>query len=130
MRKANMIMVNGEYIPNPTKFMPYPNLREKSSENSLGDLIRKIISSRWKLEQNWDVMSREEYTQLERIKFLKEFDCAFPAGQGTILNKKMYAGDLKGEACNQDENGVAQTYKNVTCNFIQTKADKYTGGAV
>ena len=130
-RLANMVLINNSYyIPNPTKFFPYPTLREKSSENALGDVIRKIISVRWKIEQSWDELTKEEYAILENLKFAKDFNCKFKNSAGQTLSKKMYGGDLKGEACKQDENGIAQVYKNVTFNFIQTKSDKYTGGAV
>lgn len=33
-RIANLIKVNNTYIPNPTEYNPYPNLREKNSEIS------------------------------------------------------------------------------------------------
>lgn len=125
-----MITVNGVAIPTPSEYTPYPNLREDSTENSLGDMVRKIISSRWKLEMKWDYLTKEEYSQLTDIKFLKEFSCTFPNTKGQMVTKQMYGGDIKGNANMADANGIVRDWVNVSFNFIQTKADKYTGGAV
>lgn len=124
-----MINVNGVKIPTPSSYNPYPQLREDSSENSLGDMVRKIISCRWKLEMKWDYLTKEQYSQLIKIKFLKEFNCTFPSPTGVMVTKQMYAGDPKGEAVRVDENNIVTGWQNVSLNFIQTKADKYTGGA-
>lgn len=125
----DMIKINNTYIKNPSKYNAYPNLREKSSENSVGDLIRKIISCRRKIELEWDYLSKEEYSLFTDIKFLKEFDCSFINSKGERVTKKMYGGDISADAVNIVD-GVPQSYKNIKFNFIQTKADKYTGGAI
>lgn len=125
-----MITCDGVAIPTPSKYNPYPTLREKSTENALGDVIRKIISSRWKIEQSWDYLTKEEYAQLVDLKFKKSFRCTFPNSKGQMVTKEMYAGDIKGQANMADSNGIVRDWVNVTCNFIQVSADKYTGGAV
>lgn len=125
----NMIKVNNVYIPNPSSYNPYPNLREQSTENALGDMVRKIISCRWKLEMKWDELTKSQMAQLTDIKFLKEFNCRFPNTKGQFVTKRMYAGDLSSSA-KKVVNGIVESYRDVTLNFIQTKADKYTGGAV
>lgn len=125
-----LIKVNGVAITTPSSYTPYPNLREDSIENTLGDLIRKIISSRWKLEMKWDYLTKEQYAQLTNIKFLKSFKCEFPNTKGVKVTKTMYAGDIKGEANIADSNGIIRDWVNVSLNFIQTKADKYTGDAI
>ena len=73
-----MIKCDGVVIPTPSKYNPYPTLREKSTENALGDVIRKIISSRWKIEQSWDYLTKEQYAVLVDLKFKKSFECEFP----------------------------------------------------
>lgn len=125
-----MIIVNGVAIPTPSKYKPYPNLREDSTENSLGDMVRKIISSRWKLEMSWDYLTKEQYSQLTDIKFKKEFSCIFPNTKGQMVTKLMYAGDLSGTANIADRDGIVRDWVDVSLNFIQTKADKYTGDAI
>lgn len=125
-----MIKVDGVEIPTPSKYNPFPTLREKSTENALGDVIRKIISSRWKLEMSWEYLTKEQYAQLTDIKFKESFLCEFPNSKGQMVTKRMYAGDIKGEANKADANGIVRDWVNVSCNFIQQKADKYTGGAV
>ena len=125
-----MIKVNGVAIPAPSKYNPYPTLREKSTENSLGDVVRKIISSRWKIEMGWDYLTKEQYAQLIDIKFRESFLCEFPNSKGQMVTKTMYAGDPKGEANVADRDGIVRDWVNVTLNFIQKNADKYTGGAV
>lgn len=125
----NMIKANGKYIPNPSNYNPTPNLREDSSENALGDVVRKIISCRWKLEQDWDYMSREDYSYITDLKFKKSFSCEFPATTGKRITKTMYVGDLSGQPVDIDSNGVPTGWKEVKANFIQLKSDKYTGGA-
>lgn len=124
-----MIKVNGVEMPTPSRYNPFPTLREKSTENALGDVVRKIISSRWKLEMSWDYLTKEEYSKLTDIKFKESFDCEFPNSKGQIVTKRMYAGDIKGSA-NRAPDGIVKDWVNVTCNFIQQKADKFTGGAV
>lgn len=124
-----MIKVNGVEILTPSSYNVYPTLREKSSENALGDLVRKIVSCRWKIEMSWDYLTKEQYARLVDIKFLKEFNCTFPSSKGVMVTKKMYGGDIKGEANMADKNGIVRDWVNVSFNFIQTKADKYTGGA-
>lgn len=125
-----MIKVDGVVIPSPSKYNPYPTLREQSTENALGDVVRKIISSRWKLEMSWDYLTKEQYAQLVDIKFKDSFLCEFPNSKGQMVTKRMYAGDPKGSANIADSNGIVRDWVNVTLNFIQLKADKYTGGAV
>lgn len=124
-----MIKVNGVEIPTPSTYKPSPTLREDSTENALGDVIRKIISCRWKLEMKWDYLTKEQYSQLVNIKFLKSFDCEFPSSTGAMVTKTMYGGDISGNANLADENGIIRDWTDVTFNFIQLKADKYTGGA-
>lgn len=125
-----MITCDGVVIPTPSKYNPYPTLREKSTENALGDVIRKIISSRWKIEQSWEYLTKEQYAILVDLKFKESFSCTFPNSKGQMVTKRMYAGDIKGEANKADKNGIVRDWVNVSCNFIQQKADKYTGGAV
>ena len=98
-----MIKVDGVEIPTPSEYNPYPELREKSSENSLGDVKRKIISCRWKLEMKWDLLTKEQYAQLIN-----------PKGNAFKLDKKT---------------DTVKNWTSVSLNFIQLKADKYTGGA-
>lgn len=124
-----MIKVNGVDIPTPSDYNPKPNLREDSTENANGDMIRKIISCRWKIEMKWDYLTKEQYKKLAEIKFLKEFNCTFPSPTGVMVTKKMYGGDISGEANMADKEGIVRDWVNVSFNFIQTKADKYTGGA-
>ena len=125
-----MIKVDGVEIPTPSRYNPYPTLREKSTENALGDVVRKIISSRWKLEMSWDYLTKEQYAQLVDIKFKESFMCEFPNSMGEMVTKRMYAGDPKGQANLADKNGIVRNWTNVSLNFIQLKSDKYTGGAV
>lgn len=127
--KRNMIKANGNYIPNPSHYNPKPNLREDSTENALGDIVRKIISCRWNIEQDWDYMSKEDYAILTDLKFMKGFECEFPATTGSRIIKTMYVGDLSAQPTDIDSNGVPIGWKEVKANFIQLKADKYTGGA-
>jgi hypothetical protein len=125
-----MIKVDGVEIPTPSEYNPYPELREKSSENSLGDVKRKIISCRWKLEMKWDLLTKEQYAQLIKIKFKKSFQCEFPSSTGKRVTKTMYAGDPKGNAFKLDKKtDTVKNWTSVSLNFIQLKADKYTGGA-
>ncbi len=124
-----MIKVNGVEIPTPSQFNAYPNLREDSSENALGDIKRKIISCRWKIEMSWDYLTDKQYEQLTTIKFLKEFECTFPSPMGTMITKTMYGGEIKAEAFSLNKDGTVKSYLNCSFNFVQTKADKYTGGA-
>lgn len=124
-----MIKVNGVEIPTPSKYNPYPNLREDSSENALGDMVRKIISCRWKLEMSWDMLTKEQYAQLIDIKFMKEFECTFPSPTGKMVTKKMYAGEAKAEAFKLNSDDTVKNWTSISLNFVQTKADKYTGGA-
>ena len=125
----NMIKADGRFIPNPSNYNPVPNLREDSSENSLGDVKRKIISCRWKIEQDWDYLSKEDYSYITTLKFKKSFPCEFPATTGRRVKKTMYVGDLSGQPVDIDSNGIPTGWKEVKANFIQLKADKYTGGA-
>lgn len=125
-----MITADGVEIPTPSKYNPYPTLREQSTENALGDVIRKIISSRWKIEQSWEYLTKEQYAMLVDLKFKKSFSCNFPNSKGVMVTKRMYAGDIKGEANVADSNGIVRDWVNVQCNFVQLEADKYTGGAV
>jgi len=124
-----MIKVNGVDIPTPSSYNPTPNLREDSSENALGDVVRKIISCRWKLEMKWDYLTAEQYAQLTNIKFLKSFTCKFPSSTGKIVTKTMYAGDIGASANKLNSDGTVKDWTGVSLNFIQIKADKYTGGA-
>ena len=124
-----MIKVNGVDIPTPSKYNPQPNLREDSTENANGDIIRKIISCRWKLEMSWDYLTKEQYAKFQDIKFLKEFTCTFPSPKGVMITKTMYGGDISGDANIADKNGIVRDWVNVSFNFIQIKSDKYTGGA-
>lgn len=124
-----MIKVNGVEIPTPSKYNPFPELREDSSENSLGDIKRKIISCRWKLEMSWDYLTKEQYAQLINIKFLKSFTCKFPSPTGQMVTKTMYAGDPKADAIRVNSSDIVKDWQNISLNFIQLKADKYTGGA-
>nr|DAQ03969.1 MAG TPA: hypothetical protein [Caudoviricetes sp.] len=131
IKENNVIVADGVSLPTPSKYIPYPNLRENSTENALGDLIRKIISSRWKIEMQWDFLTKEQVSFLTDLKFKKEFECKFPNTKGKIITKKMYAGDLKPSASAIDPNTHLVTgWKDVQCNFIQVKADKYTGGTI
>lgn len=125
-----MIKCDGVVIPTPSDFNPYPTLREKSTENALGDVIRKIVSSRWKIEQGWDYLTKEQYAMLVDLKFKDSFECEFPNSKGELVKKQMYVGDLKGNANIADSNGIVRDWVNVKGNFIQKKADKYTGGAI
>ena len=124
-----MIKVNGVEIPTPSTYNPFPELREDSSENSMGDIKRKIISCRWKLEMTWDYLTKEQYAQLIDIKFKKSFKCQFPSPTGKMVTKTMYAGDPKAEAVRVNSSDIVKDWQNVSLNFIQLKADKYTGGA-
>ena len=125
-----MIKVDGVEIPTPSTYIPYPELREDSSENALGDVIRKIISCRWKLEMTWDMLNKEQYAKLIEIKFKKSFKCEFPSPTGKRVTKIMYAGDPKGNAFKLDKKtDTVKSWTSISLNFIQLKADKYTGGA-
>lgn len=131
IEENNVIIADGRSLPTPSEFIPYPTLREQSTENALGDLVRKIISSRWKIEMKWDILTPAQMDLITKLKFKKEFNCKFPASDGRMLTKKMYVGDIKPAAQKIDPNTKLVTeWKNFSCNFIQTKADKYTGGAV
>lgn len=131
IEENNVIIADGRSLPTPSEFIPYPTLREQSTENALGDLVRKIISSRWKIEMKWDILTPAQMDLITELKFKKEFNCKFPASDGRMLTKKMYVGDIKPAAQKIDPNTKLVTeWKNFSCNFIQTKADKYTGGAV
>lgn len=46
IKENNVIIADGVSLPTPSDFVPYPTLREKSTENALGDLVRKIVSVR------------------------------------------------------------------------------------
>lgn len=126
---GTFITVDGVGITTPSSYNPYPNLREKSSEDGEGNLKRKIKSSRWKLEMSWDYLTNEQYNQLLEIKFKKEFECNFPTSAGRFT-KTMYGGDISGNANRADINGVMRDWTEVKFNFIQTKADKYVGGII
>ena len=131
IKENNVIIADGVSLPTPSSYVPYPNLREDSTENALGDVIRKIISSRWKIEMKWDFLTVEQMDFLTDLKFKKEFTCHFPNTKGQIITKKMYAGDLKPNANAIDPNTHLVTgWTDVQCNFVQVTADKYTGGAV
>lgn len=131
IEENNVIIADGRSLPTPSAYTPYPTLREKSTENALGDLIRKIISSRWKIEMKWDILTPTQMDLITKLKFKKEFDCKFPSTDGRLITKKMYMGDIKPAAKKIDPNTKLVTeWENFSCNFIQTKADKYTGGAV
>ncbi len=54
----------------------------------------------------------------------------FQIQNGEIVKKQMYVGDLNGSANMADSNGIIRDWVNVKGNFVQEKADKYTGGAV
>lgn len=125
-----MIKVDGVEIPTPSTYNPYPELREDSSENALGDVVRKIISCRWKIEMTWDYLTKEQYAQLIEIKFKKSFKCEFPSSTGKRVTKTMYAGDPKADAIRLDnKTDTVKDWQSISLNFIQLKADKYTGGA-
>lgn len=131
IEENNVIIADGRSLPTPSEYTPYPTLREQSTENALGDLVRKIISSRWKIEMKWDILTPAQMDLITALKFKKEFSCKFPASDGRQLIKTMYVGDIKPAAQKIDPNTKLVTeWKNFSCNFIQTKADKYTGGAV
>ena len=131
IKENNVIIADGRSLPTPSEYVPYPTLREKSTENALGDLVRKIVSSRWKIEMKWDILTVEQMKFLTDLKFKKEFTCTFPSLKDKKITKQMYAGDLKPSAKAIDpETKLVTGWLNVSCNFIQTKADKYTGGAV
>lgn len=131
IEENNVIIADGRSLPTPSDYTPYPTLREQSTENALGDLVRKIISSRWKIEMKWDVLTPAQMDLITKLKFKKEFICKFPASDGRQLTKKMYVGDIKPAARRIDPNTKLVTeWKDFSCNFIQTEADKYTGGAV
>ncbi|MBR1653635.1 MAG: hypothetical protein IJ690_01590 [Clostridia bacterium] len=131
IEENNVIIADGRSLPTPSDYTPYPTLREQSTENALGDLVRKIISSRWKIEMKWDVLTPTQMDLITKLKFKKEFTCKFPASDGRMLTKKMYVGDIKPAARRIDPNTKLVTeWKDFSCNFIQTEADKYTGGAV
>lgn len=131
IKENNVIVADGVSLPTPSGFVPYPTLREKSGENALGDLVRKIISSRWKIEMKWDILSVEQMNYLTDLKFKKEFLCTFPSTKNQRISKQMYVGDLKPSAKAIDpDTKIVTGWLNVSCNFIQTKADKYTGGAI
>ena len=131
IEENNVIIADGRSLPTPSDYTPYPTLREKSTENALGDLIRKIISSRWKIEMKWDILTPAQMDFITKLKFKDSFICRFPSTDGRILTKRMYVGDIKPAAQQIDPNTKLVTeWKDFSCNFIQTKADKYTGGAV
>lgn len=131
IEENNVIIADGTSLPTPSEYAAYPTLREQSTENALGDLIRKIISSRWKIEMKWDVITPEQMNYITQLKFKKEFYCKFPATDGRLITKKMYVGDIKPSARKIDPSTKLVTeWKDFSCNFIQTEADKYTGGAV
>lgn len=131
IKENDVIIADGKSLPTPSEYVPYPTLREKSTENALGDLVRKIISSRWKIEMKWDLLTAEQMNYLTELKFKKEFSCTFPSNNSKRLTKQMYVGDLKPSARAIDlETKLVTGWTDVSCNFIQTKADKYTGGAV
>lgn len=131
IEENNVIVANNVSLPTPSKYVPYPNLREKSTENSLGDIVRKIISVRWKIEMNWDILTVEQMNYLTELRFKKDFTCTFPSLNGTRITKTMYAGELKPSAKRIDKStGLVTGWEDVSFNFIQTKADKYTGGVV
>ena len=131
IEENNVIIADGRSLPTPSEYLPYPNLREKSVENALGDLVRKIISSRWKIEMKWDVLTPEQMNFITELKYKKEFQCKFPSSNGRLITKTMYVGDMKPSARRIDPNTKLVTeWKDFSCSFIQTKADKYTGGVV
>ena len=44
IKENDVIIADGKSLPTPSEYVPYPTLREKSTENALGDLVRKIIN--------------------------------------------------------------------------------------
>jgi len=131
IEENNVIIADGRSLPTPSEFVTYPTLREQSTENALGDLVRKIISSRWKIEMKWDILTPEQMDLITELKFKQSFLCIFPATDGRQLTKTMYVGDIKPSARKIDPSTKLVTeWKDFSCNFIQVVADKYTGGAV
>ena len=94
IEENNVIIADGRSLPTPSDYTPYPTLREKSTENALGDLIRKIISSRWKIEMKWDILTPAQMDFITKLKFKDSFICRFPSTDGRILTKRMYVGDI------------------------------------
>lgn len=90
--------------PDMKTYNAYPNIREESSENALGDLVRKIVSVRWKIEQTWSQLSEDEYALLMKLKFFTSFPCKFwsPAHKDFII-KEMYAGDISANGIIQND---------------------------
>ena len=68
IKENDVIIADGKSLPTPSEYVPYPTLREKSTENALGDLVRKIISSRWKIEMEMGFADSRTNELFNRIK--------------------------------------------------------------
>jgi len=129
------VEINGSWVALPSPdvgaYNAYPNIREDSSENGVGSLIRKIIGIRWKIEQSWSQLTDDEYQLLMSLKYFSEFNCKFwcPATK-SFLTKKMMAGDITGNGTIQNTNYNITQYSGGKLNFVQTKADKFREGII
>lgn len=110
----------GYTLKTPSSYFPTTEIIENSNRNANGKLIREIIAYKIKLQMSWNEMTQAEFSVLNQIRNLGNFDCEYlDANSGNYETKTFYCGNINGTPCKTDNDGHVTHWKDISANFIE-----------